>query len=333
MNITILLSFIISVFFTILFIYLGKTVNFCCDSIHKNHAVHSDPTPKCGGLSIYISIFFILFLIHHSYLPLIIFSFPIFAYGLYDDFKGNTSQIVRLFIMAICSIGVFFYFGIYIKDIGLFSLPKIIGIPFTIFCIVGIASAINFIDGLNGLATGVCIISLIFYALVTYQLNDFQLFILNIILILSILGFFIFNFPFGKIFLGDGGAYFLGFIVAILSIILVDKHSKISPWYPLNVFSYPVIETLVTIKRRLYKKRSKGTPFFESEKLHLHTLLFKRKTRKNPLASTYLLTFHFIINIFAYFLRSNLVGLIILFIIVWIVYLKWYSKMFIKTIQ
>ncbi len=323
--------FTISFFFTFVLILLGKYFNFCCDNIDKEHAVHIVPTPKNGGLAIFIATLSIFFLFNKNiYFIILICAFPVFLYGLYEDFNGNTSQLSRLIIMIICSFILIFFTGYYVNTTGFFKLPKIIGIPFTVFCIVGIASAINFIDGLNGLASGVCIISLSFYALTFYDLHDTLLLYFILAIICAIFGFFIFNYPCGKIFLGDGGAYFLGFIIGFISIILFVKHPEISPWYPLDAFSYPVIETVVTIIRRYYKKKYKGIPFFQSEKLHLHSLLFKRKTRKNHIASFYLLTFHFFINLLAFIFRKNMNILVILFILVIVVYSIWYRNMFIR---
>jgi len=322
--------FIFSFIFTLLIIFLDKKLMLFADDINKTHAVHNLITPKCGGISIFITFcVFSFFYNSHIGLRLILAGTPLFLCGLYEDLKKNTSQIVRLNIMALTTFLAIFLTGFYVDDIGLFKLPYIIAIIFTIFSVVGISSAINFIDGLNGLASGICLIVLIFYAKILYSFGDYELFILVSILICSILGFFVFNFPWGKIFLGDAGAYFLGYLISFISIILVNKYPQISPWYPFTALSYPIIETLVTIKRRLYKKKWKNIPFFQSEKLHLHTLLFKRKIRKNSIATIYLLMFHLCINIFAYYFRTSMITLIAFFVIIVLIYLKWYSAMFI----
>jgi UDP-GlcNAc:undecaprenyl-phosphate GlcNAc-1-phosphate transferase len=327
----IILPFIISIASVYFVIIISKKFDICTDKVDKKHAVHKESTPKCGGIGIFLSFAISTYLYCRLGFNIAIGSLPIFVYGLYEDSNGETPQKLRLLLMAISSLLVIYLLKAYVNDIGLFTLPRSIGVLFTIFCVVGISSAINFIDGLNGLATGVCLITIIFYGISCYILDDVVMVRLMIITFLSILGFFIFNYPLGKIFLGDGGAYFLGVLAAFLSILLVNRHGVISPWYPLNAFAYPIIETIVTIRRRYYKKKYKGIPFFQSEKVHLHTLLYKRKTRRNPLASFYLLSFHFIINLLAFLIRSNLPFLIILFILTWVVYLKWYNRMFIKS--
>ena len=326
------MTFFLSSTITLVLIFLGNKYSIWVDITSKSHAVHTLPTPKSGGLSIYVSSFIIIFLFFNFYyaIYLLLSSSLLFFYGLYEDSNGDTPQYVRLIVMTISGLMTIYFTNIYVYDIGFITLPRALGIIFTLFCVVGIASAINFIDGLNGLSTGICLITLLFYGLICFQLNDIKLFTFILILFSAILGFFIFNYPFGKIFLGDGGAYFLGFIMAFLSILLANRHYEVISWYPLLSLSYPVIETIITIIRRIYKRRVKNIPFFQSERLHLHSLLFKRKTRNNPVASFYLLCFHFFINVFAYFLKSNLSLLILLFTIVWLVYLICYKHMFIK---
>jgi UDP-N-acetylmuramyl pentapeptide phosphotransferase/UDP-N-acetylglucosamine-1-phosphate transferase len=328
-----LLSFVVSFAAVIAFILLCSKYLFFTDKIDKEHAIHTKVTPKCGGIGIFISFFVASYFYCRMGVDLAISSLPIFIFGVYEDSNGETPQSLRLLLMIISSLIGVYLLKSYVNDIGFLKLPKIIGVVFTIFCVVGISSAINFIDGLNGLATGVCLLSILFFSIAGYYLNDLIFFKLMLICFFAILGFFVLNYPFGKIFLGDGGAYFLGFLMAFISIILVNRHPEISPWYPLNAFAYPIIETLVTIKRRYYKKKNKGTPFFQSEKIHLHTLLFKRKTRRNPVASAYLLSFHFLINLTAFLLKSNFPALVLLFILTWFIYLQWYKSMFIKIIK
>ena len=325
-----IISFIISSGIVAVLISLCHKYGFFTDKLDKDHAIHTKVTPKCGGIGIFISFFIVSYFYCRIGLDLVISSLPIFIFGVYEDSNGETPQSLRLLLMVISSLIGVYLLKTYVTNIGFFILPKIIGVIFTIFCVVGISSAINFIDGLNGLATGVCLLSVLFFGIIAYLFNDLIFLKLMLICFFAILGFFVFNYPFGKIFLGDGGAYFLGFLMAFISIILVNRHPEISPWYPLNAFAYPIIETIVTIRRRYYKKKNKGIPFFQSEKVHLHTLLFKRKTRRNPVASAYLLSFHFLINLVAFLLKSNLPALILLFILTWFIYLHWYKGMFIK---
>ncbi len=91
------------------------------------------------------------------------------------------------------------------------------------------------------------------------------------------LGFFLWNYPFGYIFLGDGGAYFLGFISATMGVLLVNRHPDVSPWFPLLLLLYPVWETIFSIYRRKFLKKS---PPHMPDAIHFHQLLYKRITKK-----------------------------------------------------
>jgi UDP-N-acetylmuramyl pentapeptide phosphotransferase/UDP-N-acetylglucosamine-1-phosphate transferase len=175
-----------------------------------------------------------------------------------------------------------------IYDIGLFKLPLWIAIPFTIFAVVGVTNAINIIDGFNGLAGGVSIIILSAFVIVSYIQGDQLILNISLFLIFAILGFLVCNFPRGKIFLGDGGAYFIGFMLAIISVLLVSRNSEVSPWFPLVVLAYPIFEVLFSIYRR---KLIKGNSAFVPDGFHFHTLIFKRISRNNSKTSVHIWIF------------------------------------------
>jgi len=99
----------------------------------------------------------------------------------------------------------------------------------------------------------------------------------SLIMIGAVLGFFIFNYPFGLIFLGDGGAYLIGFTIAVLSILLVKNHPQVSAWFPIAVAVYPIYETLFSIYRRKFLRKVSPT---QPDRFHLHTLLYKTIVKK-----------------------------------------------------
>lgn len=323
-------EFAITFLFTYILIFIiikiENSYGFFTDHHSKSHAVHKTPTPRVGGLGIFIAFTISNFIFIDNFKWLIISSLIVFLIGILDDWHGDIPKQIRLLGMSIGTFIAVIYGNVYIKDIDFFHLPYIIAVPFTIFAVVGICSAMNFIDGLNGLASGVSITTLSFYCIITYLNNDILIFKILIISIGAINGFFIWNFPKGKIFLGDGGAYFLGFLLAIFSVIITNRDDNISTWYPLVAMSYPIIETFVTIWRRLKRKKKYGTPFFQAEKMHLHTLMFKRNTRSNSIASFQLLVFHLIINIAAFIFYNNLYVLILIIFCAFIFYLYLYIK-------
>ena len=117
------------------------------------------------------------------------------------------------------------------------------------------------------------LITLLVICYASFRTNDFLLVYLSLSMIMTISGFFIWNYPNGYIFLGDSGAYLIGFWVAILSILLVIRNNEISPWFPLSINAYPIIETIFTIYRR---KRHRKRSIINPDSSHLHSLIYKR---------------------------------------------------------
>jgi len=199
-------------------IFLTQKTCWCVDKVdvEKPQKFHLKNTSRCGGLGIFLgSLALITF--DDLGLKLLVASIPAFLAGFCEDFHRKISPKVRMLIVSLAVILGMILLKTIIWDIGYFrayfKLPFFIAIPFTIFCVVGVTNAINIIDGLNGLASGISMISLLCFAFVVYKVGDFQLLQIIVVLIFAIVGFFIWNFPKGKIFLDDGGAYFLGFFL------------------------------------------------------------------------------------------------------------------------
>ena len=279
------------------------------DSINKPQKMHFGDIPRAGGIGIFTSFcaFIVLFaifgILEMKYIALIIPAFFIFCSGILEDFHSSISPKVRLLLQSIGCICAIVIFECVITDIG-FSLPFAFAVIFTLFCIVGVTNAINIIDGFNGLASGCVILMLASIAIVSFNVGNSDVFYISLIIIASILGFFILNFPKGKIFLGDGGAYLLGFLVAFLLIILTQNppaesliynsptyesasqmqslknaifKTKVSAYYGLCIAIYPVFEVLFSIWRRRKRKLQAMQP----DCIHLHTLIYRRITRSN----------------------------------------------------
>ena len=144
------------------------------------------------------------------------------------------------------------------------------------FAVAGIANAINIIDGFNGLASMCVVLMLGALAYVAFQVGDPTVATLALAGIGAVLGFFLWNFPGGLIFLGDGGAYFLGFFVAELSILLLVRNPTVSPLFPLLACIYPIFETVFSIYRRRFLR---ATPPSMPDGIHLHSLIYRRLLR------------------------------------------------------
>ena len=143
----------------------------------------------------------------------------------------------------------------------------------TAFAVGGIANAINIIDGVNGLAMGVTMIALAALAYVAAQVGDELVMMCALATIGATLGLMVWNWPQGRIFLGDGGAYLIGFMVAELAVLLVVRNPTVSPWFPLLLLIYPIFETLYSVyRRKIQNQLSPGEP----DNLHLHQLVRDR---------------------------------------------------------
>lgn len=149
----------------------------------------------------------------------------------------------------------------------------------TLLLVVGFTQAMNIVDGLNGLASGLAMTMLAVTAVVAYRVDDMAVLVIALVLMASILGFFVLNFPSGRLFLGDGGAYFLGFMLVELWILLVMRNpGEVSPWFIVALAVHPTVETVFSIIRRKalrHRPRNATAP----DRLHLHTLVMRRRIR------------------------------------------------------
>jgi len=278
--------FFISLFTLVVIIYFSHKHDFFIDDAEHNKPqnYHSNSTPRAGGIGIILGMFFItLFPLGLNFiLPLILAFFS----GIFEDFHNSLSARRRLFLQILAAGSAIWLTGSVVTYLGLgISIPYWAGVIFSLFAIVGMMNAVNIIDGFNGLASGIILLILLSFAITAYGQNNTE--ILNVILFTagSTFAFFVLNFPKGKIFLGDGGAYLLGFIVAIIGIFLASKYESVSPWYILSLFIYPVWEVLFSIVRKL----SIGLSPMQPDAYHLHMLIHRQITHNNPLTALFIM--------------------------------------------
>jgi len=279
-------AFLTSFVALMIIIYLSHKYSIFIDDAgeEKPQNYHTDSTPRAGGIGIIFGMYLLMFfpLGFKFIIPLTL----AFISGIFEDFHNSLSPKLRLVLQILAAFSAIWFTHSVITYLGLgISIPYWLGVLFSAFAIVGMMNAINIIDGFNGLASGIILLILLSFAMISYKQDDME--ILTIILTTAgaTLGFFILNFPKGKIFLGDGGAYLLGFIVAIIGIFLASKYESVSPWYILAVFIYPVWEVLFSIFRKL---RSGYSPM-EPDSYHIHMLIYKHVTRNNPLTAMLIL--------------------------------------------
>lgn len=206
---------------------------------------------------------------------------PAFLAGFLQDFTEAVTPRGRLAATCASAALAFVVLDAQIRHTAIPGLDWVVGfglgaLLLTVFAVAGIANAINIIDGFNGLASMCVMLMLAAVAYVAFQVDDQLIGMLALAGIGAVFGFFLWNFPSGLIFLGDGGAYFLGFFVAEISILLLVRNSQVSPMFPLLVCIYPVFETLFSIYRRWVLR---ARPAHMPDGIHLHSLVYRRVMR------------------------------------------------------
>ncbi len=254
------------------------------DSTEGVQKFHTLPTPRVGGVAILLGLLVGYALSgpgHRGLLgPLLLAGTPAIVFGLTEDLTKQVSVRTRLLATMACGLLGWGLTGLSITDANLYGLDwvlscTVMSVAFTAFAVGGVANAINIIDGFNGLAAGTVIIILAGFCLMASAQGDADLAGIALILVGAMLGFGVVNWPLGRIFLGDGGAYFVGFAVAWLAVLMLARHEEVSAWAPMLVCGYPVLEVFFSIARRRRRGLSPGT----ADRLHMHSLVRRRVVR------------------------------------------------------
>jgi UDP-GlcNAc:undecaprenyl-phosphate/decaprenyl-phosphate GlcNAc-1-phosphate transferase len=242
--------------------------------------IHLVPVPRIGSLAIISGLLIQCILLTEFsdiIFTMLLCCMPVFFFGTLEDFTNNISPKIRLMASFISGILVVVLLNIKINTLGIQSLDFIFYFSFTsyivtILSIAMLAQAINLIDGLNGLSQFTAIMILTSIAYLSFILDDKLLYVSSSIMIAAILGLLVLNFPFGKIFLGDGGAYLIGTYIAILVIMLPIRHEEVSPFVSLLMVIFPIYELVRTVFRRL-SSDFRALTYPDSN--HLHSILYK----------------------------------------------------------
>ncbi len=246
--------------------------------------IHETPVPRIGGLGVVAGLLLAGVLsnqlggeTYETAGKLLLCAIPVFIAGLVEDFTKRVGVRTRLIAAFISAALAYWLIGAQLNELDTpildyFIQFSLVSFCFTCFAVGGLTNAINIIDGLNGLASGCVNIMLVGLAAIAYLNNDFLVMKLCLWGIGATLGFMLLNFPFGRIFLGDGGAYLAGFWLAECGVLLLNRNPDVSTWAVLLVCIYPVWETVFSMYRRhvIHKVKS-GVP----DMTHLHHLLFK----------------------------------------------------------
>lgn len=257
--------------------------HFTADSTEGIQKVHSHPTPRIGGLAIFFGLIVAFLLARpepQSLIgPMLLASTPALIFGLAEDVTKRVGVKARFLATMACGLLAWLITGVALTSVDVPGFDwllsfTLVSVVFTAFAAAGVANAINIVDGFNGLAAGTSSIILVALALIAANIGDVALARTCLYVALPVIGFTCVNWPMGKLFLGDGGAYLIGFSIAWLSILLIDRRSEVSAFSPLLVCAYPVTEVLFSIWRRKIRKSSPGA----ADRLHLHSLVQRRVT-------------------------------------------------------
>ena len=258
---------------------------FSMDTTHGIQKFHTAPTPRIGGIPIVLALVIAWgkssFEIQTLLAPILFAGMPAFLFGIAEDLTKQIGVVQRL--LATMASGLLAW---WITDYSLSRLDiwgvdllmqfTLFSVMFTAFAVGGVANAINIIDGFNGYASLTCTIAFIGFALIAFQVGDQNLAFVSLILAAAVFGFFWVNWPFGKLFLGDGGAYLLGFSLAWIAVLLIERNPSVSAFSALVICILPITEVLFSIFRRKVRNDHPGKP----DSLHFHSLFQRRYVRK-----------------------------------------------------
>lgn len=291
--------------------------------------IHTTTMPRLGGLAIFLSFMvgYMLFAPKTTQmLSVLMGGFLIVIMGIIDDIKP-LNAISQFIVQILAASIVVFYGGIVFRDMQIFGIHFEFGLfayPLTILFIVSIINAINFTDGMDGLAAGTSSIYFITIAIIAYIMNKLGGLdvILCLIMLGATLGFLVYNFNPAVIFMGEIGSNFLGFIIAVVALLGFKTATITSLIIPILILFVPILDTLLAIIRRSLK----GKSFSDADRDHLHHQIFSStKSMKKTVLIMYLINSLFSAVSIFYALGDNKIAAIlylILFILFIVLVLK-----------
>ncbi len=295
--------------------------------IPNERKVHKNKMPLLGGLIIYIGFLFGYIL----YMPkdekmiyVIIASMVIILTGIIDDIKPLSAK-HKLIGQIISALIIVSFTNLLISDISFFDYYINFGIlkyPITIIFIVSLINCINLIDGLDGLAGGISAIFFLTIGILACffpNITSLEI-ILSFIMFGACLGFLVFNFHPAKIFMGDTGSMFLGFMISIICLMGFKTVTLTSFLIPIVILTIPILDTLFAIIRRIINKK----PIYEADKKHLHhQLLNKKFSQRVTVLIIYLASILFSLATIIYVLYDRKIAVFIytflIILIIWFV--------------
>ncbi len=264
-----ILTFLLTILFTQLVKKYADKISML--DIPNDRSSHTAPTPRGAGIAMFLAYFLVLVLFHTAFVVEYIGFFVgitlIFMLGVYDDAKDSSPRF-KLIVIAIATALAFFLDGFQINTLGHWfgleiQLPFILALFVTLFAVGGFTNALNLVDGLDGLAGSLSLVMLASLFYIGYAYNDQFIMIVSFFVMVSLLGFLLFNWYPASIFMGDSGSLVLGFIISILSIKAINY---VSDTTILFIAAVPIIDTIIVMTRRIQR----GLSPFAPDKSHFH---------------------------------------------------------------
>ena len=280
----VLLGFGVTFISTSLICRLSKVLSIGHDSAEGVQKFHVTPTSRLGGIAIFLGLA-VSGLIETKNAEFQYYSFwfllsamPVWLAGLAEDLTRRVGPTLRLVMATVSAAWLFGALGVSVIRTDVWPIDLLLKIPgaplcITLLVVAGFTHSLNIVDGFHGLACGLAIIALSSLAFIAWKVGDVLLLQMCLTGVSFVLGFFVINWPRGAIFLGDAGAYLIGFWVVELGILLAMRNPQISPMAPVVAGLVPLIETLFSMYRRNIVR---NLPVNQPDALHLHTLIYRR---------------------------------------------------------
>ncbi len=246
---------------------------------------HTAPTPRIGGVPIVLGLIVAWGKAPQDtqalLTPILFAGMPAFIFGALEDITKRVGVMQRLLATMASGLLAWWITDYSLTRVDIWGVDWLLGFTvvsalFTAFAVGGVANSINIIDGFNGLASMASSLAFVGFAMMALQVGDQQVAAVALVLAACVWGFFWVNWPLGKIFLGDGGSYFIGFALAWVAVMLIERNPGVSAFAALVVCVHPVTEVLFSIYRRKIKRMNPGQP----DRLHFHSLVTQRYVRR-----------------------------------------------------
>jgi UDP-N-acetylmuramyl pentapeptide phosphotransferase/UDP-N-acetylglucosamine-1-phosphate transferase len=242
---------------------------------------HTAPTPRVGGIPIVLGLIVAWGKapadIQQMLTPILFAGMPAFVFGVAEDVTKRVGVMQRLLATMASGLLAWWITDYSLTRVDVWGVDwlmkfTLVSVIFTAFAVGGVANAINIIDGFNGLASTMSSLAFVGYAMIAWQVGDHNLAGVALVCAACVWGFFWVNWPFGKIFLGDGGSYFIGFALAWVAVMLIERNPGVSAFAAVVICVHPVTEVVFSIYRRKIRKEHPGMP----DRLHFHSLVKRR---------------------------------------------------------